>query len=143
MESAQSFYDDLADDYHLIFGDREGWERQVCRQGEVLDGLIRAEMGTEPLSVLDCSCGIGTQAIGLALHGHEVHATDLSPESVERASREAKTFGVPVTFGVADFRALDAQVAGTFDVVISCDNALPHLLSSEDLLLAARSIWAK
>lgn len=143
MDFTQDFYDDLADNYHLIFGDREGWKRQVHQQGEVLDKLIRAEMETTPLSVLDCSCGIGTQAIGLALHGHEVHATDLSPGSVERASREAREFGVQITFGIADFRALDAQVAGTFDVVISCDNALPHLLSGEDLLLAARSIRSR
>lgn len=138
--SAPAFYDDLAESYHLIFGD---WKQSVYWQGEVLDSLIGGEMGTDPLSVLDCSCGIGTQAIGLALHGHRVHATDLSPESVKRAMREAETFGVSPTFGVADFRSLDTQVSGVFDVVISCDNSLPHLLSSEDLLLAAHSIGSK
>jgi glycine/sarcosine N-methyltransferase len=140
MTEAAAFYDDLADRYHLIFGD---WDRAVRWQGEVLERLIRAEMGPGPLSVLDCSAGIGTQAIGLALRGYTVHATDLSPRAIERARREADRFGVSMTFGVADFRSLSEQVAGAFDVVISCDNALPHLPSDEDLLLAAHNIRSK
>jgi glycine/sarcosine N-methyltransferase len=140
MTGAAAFYDGLADRYHLIFGD---WDRSVRRQGEVLERVIRAEMGAGPLSLLDCSAGIGTQAIGLALRGHEVHATDLSGKAIERARKEAVRFGVPMTFGVADLRALDEQVSGTFDVVISCDNSLPHLLTDEDLLLAAQNIRSK
>ena len=140
MTEAAAFYEDLADQYHLIFDD---WDGAVRRQGAVLERLIRAEMGQEPLSVLDCSAGIGTQAIGLALRGHEVHATDVSPRAIERARREAHRFGVSMTFGVADFRTLGEQVAGAFDVVISCDNALPHLPSDEDLLLAARNIRSR
>ena len=140
MTEAAAFYDDLADRYHLIFGD---WDRAVRRQGEVLERLIRAEMGAGSLSVLDCSAGIGTQAIGLALRGHTVRATDLSPKAIERARREADRFDVSMTFGVADFRALSEQVEGAFDVVISCDNALPHLQNDEDLLLAAQNIRSK
>jgi SAM-dependent methyltransferase len=140
MSGASAFYDDLADRYHLIFGD---WDRAVRWQGEVLERLIRAEMGPGPLSVLDCSAGIGTQAIGLALRGYEVHATDVSGKAIERARQEAARFGVSMTFGVADFRSLGEQVKGEFDVVISCDNSLPHMPSDEDLLLAAQSIRSK
>jgi glycine/sarcosine N-methyltransferase len=135
-----TFYDDLADSYHLIYPD---WGREVRRQGEVLDRLIRAQMRSEPLSILDCSAGIGTQAIGLALFGHELTATDISSRAIERATREARTFGVSITFGVADFRSLSQQVAGEFDVVISCDNSLPHLLADDELLLAAQNIRSK
>ena len=138
--STRAFYDHLADEYHLIFGD---WEQAVRRQGKVLEGLLCSKMGAGRLSILDCSCGIGTQAIGLALRGHELTATDVSPESVKRAKREAERFGVQIAFGVADFRALEERVEGSFDVVISCDNALPHMLSHEDLLLAARSIRSR
>jgi glycine/sarcosine N-methyltransferase len=140
MTGAAAFYDGLADHYHLIFGD---WDRSVRWQGEVLDRMIRAEMGDESLSVLDCSAGIGTQAIGLALRGHEVHATDLSPRAIERARKEAERFGVQMTFGIADFRSLRERVSGVFDVVISCDNSLPHLLTDEDLLLAAHNIGSR
>lgn len=91
---------------------------------------------------MDCSCGIGTQAIGLALLGYHVHATDLSPTAVSRAQREAHRLHANLTFGVADFCLLN-QVEGRFDVVISCDNSLPHLLNDDNLMKALRSIWDK
>jgi glycine/sarcosine N-methyltransferase len=138
--TVREFYDGLSGRYHLIFSD---WDRAVRWQGEALDHVILAQMGAGHRSILDCSAGIGTQAIGLALQGHEVHATDLSPEAIGRARAEARRFGVPMTFGVADFRSLGDQVEGTFDVVISCDNSLPHLLTDEDLLLAAQNIRSK
>jgi glycine/sarcosine N-methyltransferase len=139
-ENPLAFYDQLARDYHLIFAD---WSKSIERQGHALDRLIRAHMPPPPLDVLDCSCGIGTQAIGLAGHGYRVHATDLSPAAVERAAHEAAARGVPLTVGVADFRTLASQVEGRFDVVISCDNALPHLLTDEDLMLAVQNMHAK
>lgn len=139
-DSTLQFYDSLAKDYDLIFSD---WRQAVLRQGEVLDRLIQAELGVPPLSALDCSCGIGTQAIGLAVKGYQVHGTDINSNAVERASREAESFGVSPTWGVADFRTLAQQVSGSFDVVVSCDNSLPHLTSDDDLLLAARNMRLK
>jgi hypothetical protein len=62
---------------------------------------------------------------------------------VERAAREAAARGVTLTTGTADFRTLAAQVEGTFDVVLSCDNALPHLLTRDDMRQAAYNMRAK
>lgn len=138
MPDPKDFYDDLSADYHLIFDD---WRRSVVWQGETLDRLIRAERGAGPCSILDASCGIGTQAIGLALRGHRVTATDLSPRAVERAAREAASFGVSLSTGVADLRTLD--VPGSFDVVISCDNALPHFDTDAEWLAALRAVRAR
>ncbi|HET8628223.1 MAG TPA: methyltransferase domain-containing protein [Thermomicrobiales bacterium] len=138
--SVAAFYDDLADHYHLIYPD---WRAAVARHGQLLDALLRAEGLAPPARVLDCSCGIGTQAIGLALRGYRVHATDLSPAAVARAAAEARGFGVALTTGVADFRALAAEVPGEFDAVLSCDNAVPHLPTDADLLAAARNMRAK
>ncbi|MCC6803711.1 MAG: class I SAM-dependent methyltransferase [Anaerolineae bacterium] len=137
--SIQEFYQHLAPDYHFIFRD---WEASVRRQGDVLDGLIRAER-PDADSVLDCACGIGTQAIGLALHGYNVRATDLSPAAVRRARTEARNFGVKIFFGDADFRDLAREVDGTFDVVLACDNSIAHLLTDGDLTLAAASMREK
>lgn len=130
----QSFYDDLADDYHLNYAD---WHEAVPRQGRVLARLIRDRAGdTAARTVLDCSCGIGTQAIGLSLEGFDVTGTDLSRKSIDRARREAKAFSVTVNWSVADSRTLGKNVPGAFDVVLSCDNSLPHLLTDNDLRLA-------
>lgn len=132
-ESVLKFYEDFAGEYHLIFAD---WRKEVLRQGKVLDNLIRDQLGETARTVLDCTCGIGTQAIGLASCGYGVHATDLSPTSIERARQEAQSFGVTLQFEVADLRVLDRHVTDLFDVVLSCDNALPHFLNNEDLSLA-------
>ncbi len=137
--SVRDFYDALAADYHLVYGDR--WDDAVVQQSAVLDGLIRA-VRSEAADVLDCSCGIGTQAIGLALRGHRVHGTDISERSLERARAEAARLGADVSFGAADFRDL-ATVAKTYDVVISCDNALPHLVEESEIAGALRAMRSK
>ncbi|SFS47984.1 bifunctional 2-polyprenyl-6-hydroxyphenol methylase/3-demethylubiquinol 3-O-methyltransferase UbiG [Paenibacillus sp. BC26] len=142
-DSVLDFYDNLAEAYHLIFVD---WNQAIARQGEVLSKIIHAKLADPDqagYSLLDCSCGIGTQAIGLANHGFQVSGTDLSSVSIERATKEAAAFGVEINFGVADFRSLAQEVSGTFDVVISADNAVPHLLTDEDLYLALSNMYAK
>jgi SAM-dependent methyltransferase len=126
--SAQDFYDQLAEDYHLIYGD---WSLSVSRQGNALDALVRSYLdGAEPLDVLDCSCGIGTQAIGLAEHGHRVVGSDLSPVAAARAAGEARRRGLALTTSAADMRSLPFADA-SFDVVLSADNSLAHLLTED------------
>jgi glycine/sarcosine N-methyltransferase len=133
-------YDELAAHYHLIY---EDWRRSVRAQAAALDRAIRAELGGDGrLAVLDASCGIGTQALGLAERGYRVHGTDLSPASIERARREAAALAVPATFDVADMRAL-ASVESRFDVVLSADNAIAHLLTADDLGAALGAMRAR
>ena len=137
--SVVDFYDGLAPEYEVVYGG--DWEGAVERHGRALAALIAAA-GPGARDVLDCSCGIGTQAIGLARRGFRVAGTDLSPAAVERARREAARLGVEVPFAVADFRALDA-VPGDFDVVLSYDNAVPHLLDDAEVVRALRSMRSK
>lgn len=136
---AEDFYDGLAADYHLVYGDQ--WDAAVARQGASLAGVIR-DARPEAVTVLDCSCGIGTQAIGLAYERFRVTGTDISATSISRARAEAHRWGVPVEFGVADFRHLH-EVRGQFDVVLSADNALPHLLTDEEMLGALIAMRSK
>lgn len=133
----RTFYDGLADEYHLMFAD---WRQEIVRQGEALQALIRQETQATAASVLDCACGIGTQAIGLALRGYRVHASDFSAVAVERARREAAKHGAMLSFGVADFRALDVAISEVFDVVVCCDNALAHCLGEPDLPAAVKQM---
>ncbi|MGW1174612.1 methyltransferase domain-containing protein [Kitasatospora sp. NPDC002543] len=126
------FYDDFADDYHLLYPD---WNASLARQGAALDTLIRAGLGDRPAEVLDCACGIGTQAIGLTALGHRVTGTDLSPASAARAAAEAASRGLRLPVTAADMRGLPFPDRH-FDVVVCADNALPHLLTAEDVRAA-------
>jgi len=133
------FYDGLSPEYRDNMG--WDWDAAVRKEGVALNRFIAKLLGPkDTYSLLDCSCGIGTQAIGLALQGYQVHATDLSPGSIECASEEAARLGVSMTFGVADFRELGDTISDIFDVVLSCDNSIAHCLKEEDLNAALVSM---
>jgi glycine/sarcosine N-methyltransferase len=137
---ARRFYDRLARDYHLIYAD---WNAAIASQSRAIDRIVRRELGAPPLDLLDCACGIGTQAIGLALRGYRLHATDLSRPALQRARREAQARGARLIFAHADLRDLGRSVDRTFAVVICCDNSLAHMMTRRDLARAARSIKAR
>jgi SAM-dependent methyltransferase len=132
------FYDHLAPLYHLIF---EDWDASIERQAEQLSLIVRDRFGAGAKTVLDVSCGIGTQAIALASRGFEVTASDLSPPAVARARIEAGRRMRTIDFSVCDMRAAFEHHHRRFDVVISCDNSITHLLADDDLRLALRQIY--
>ncbi len=74
--------------------------------------------------VLDCACGIGLLAAGLALAGHETHASDASPDMVRRTRVTAARHGVDVRARVCGWE--DLPKSGDFDVVLCVGNSLPH-----------------
>jgi SAM-dependent methyltransferase len=127
--SVRAFYDELAPLYHLVYDD---WETSVERQGAALASLIAEHWGADARVVLDAALGIGTQALGLLARGFRVTGSDVSAGAVNRARREAAMRHLPLACLVADFRALPVRPA-TFDVVLVCDNSLPHLDSAADI----------
>lgn len=132
------FYDLTAPFHHLVFQD---WEASIERQANQLAGIIRKRWGISAKSILDVSCGIGTQAIGLALRGFVVTASDLSVGAVRRARAEAQSRSLHIDFSVCDMRSASAHHGRDFDVVISCDNSITHLMSDDDLRLALRQMY--
>jgi SAM-dependent methyltransferase len=140
-DSVRTFYRQLVPNYEFIFAD---WAASVRRQSEVLDRLLRQYLpGSSPHTLLDCACGIGTQAIGLALRGYRVHATDISVEAVDHARRQAFELNANLTFGSADFLKLDEALPGTFDAVIALDNAVAHVQQESALEQMMRSMASK
>jgi SAM-dependent methyltransferase len=81
-----------------------------------------------PARVLDCACGIGLLAAGLARAGYDAHASDFSPEMVART----RALGV-----AAEVRAWeDLPPAGDFDVVLCVGNSLAHTADRRSALRA-------
>ena len=133
----QIFYDGLAQQYAGFYAD---WDAASRSEGEFLRALLRAKGVADGASVLDCACGIGTQAIALAALGYRVAASDISAGELEEAKRLAAERNVDLCFRQADFRALDEAFSERFDAVIAMDNALPHMLTGGDLAAAVRSM---
>jgi glycine/sarcosine N-methyltransferase len=134
---AREFYDKMAADYQLI---STGWAGSSERQGEVIENLIRGALRSPgPYRILDCSCGVGTQAFGLAARGHKVTGTDISPGAIQKATAERMRNGLKVDFQVADMRNLEA-IQGPFDAVVSFDNSIAHLVTDADLAFALSNV---
>ena len=134
-------YDELADHYHLIY---ENWEASVQRQAGILSSLLKRECALDGTpSILDCACGIGTQALGLKKLGFRVTGCDLSSRAIERARSEASRRNLDIPFAVANMRDLSPIGNSLFDVVICMDNSLPHLESAEQLRQAVVQMRSK
>src|SRR5215813_13575400 len=133
------FYNQLSPFYHLIFPD---WQATITRQAAALDAIIKEHFGDTIKEILDVTCGIGTQTLGLAQLGYQLTASDLSPSAIERAREEATKRHLDVQFSVADVREAYANHQRQFDLVIACDNSLPHLLTDEEILIAFRQMYA-
>ncbi|MFW5418455.1 class I SAM-dependent methyltransferase [Nocardiopsis sp. CNT-189] len=75
--------------------------------------------------VLEVGCGLGGNAVHLALAGHRVTAADISPAAVREARRRAGAAGAEVEFAAADATDLGSGFTGFATVV---DVALLHSL---------------
>lgn len=76
--------------------------------------------------VLDCAAGTGQLAVGLALRGFEVVATDASDAMIERARLLGDRHGVGLHAQVCRWEHLDRVVDGSFDAVFCVGNSLVH-----------------
>ncbi|MGB1285523.1 MAG: class I SAM-dependent methyltransferase [Aggregatilineales bacterium] len=139
-KQANQFYQSLATDYRLIFAD---WHQTVSNQANIIGDMLRKFSIKPPATILDCTCGIGTQAIGLATIGYTVHGTDLSSEAIALAKQYKDEFETPITptFAVADL--LDSPGLQRYDAVIAMDNAIAHFMTDTDLTQAFANMYAQ
>ena len=138
MSIIQKFYDSIASHYDKLFLD---WKAATKEQAMLMQRIFKKFNYDNGASVLDCACGIGTQAIGLAELGYNVTASDISEGELAEAKIRATDANVEICFKSADFCALSKTFAEErFDIVIAMDNALPHMLTSKDLGRAVKSI---
>lgn len=136
--TVENFYHQLAPVYHLIYPD---WEASIQEQARALDKIIKEYWGEQIETILDVACGIGIQTLGLARLGYRLTASDLSVAAIDRARQEAARRKLAITFSVADMGQAYEHHRRQFDLVIACDNAVPHLLTDEEILGAFRQFY--
>lgn len=140
MDITQTFYNSLAPVYDRLFQD---WDAAVREQAVMLDRIFAGCGLDRSARVLDCACGIGTQAIGLAVLGYDVTGSDFSAGALDEARRRAEERGVEIRLLQADYRALEDAFSERFDAVIALDNALPHMRTEAALSRAVQSIVSR
>ena len=114
-------YDGLADVYDWLVP-----EALLTPEGTVaaFGGLVSLPPGGR---VLDCACGIGQLAVGLALQGFDVVASDASPAMVQRTAHLAAAHSVELSAIPCAWEDLTPQrVGGFFDAVFCVGNSLTH-----------------
>jgi SAM-dependent methyltransferase len=76
--------------------------------------------------ILDCACGTGPVAVGLAQQGFDVTATDASPRMVTRTRALAAENGVAIDVRACLWHELPQQGFAPFDAVFCVGNSLAH-----------------
>ena len=87
----------------------------------VIEKLLKAQ---KVKTVLDMTCGTGSQVFHLINHGYKVTGSDFSPALLKQARAKAKKANINVKFIDGDVRKLKI---GKFDAVITIFNAIGHL----------------
>ena len=75
-------------------------------------------------TVLDLTCGTGSQVFWLAKHGYKVTGSDFSPELLKIAKARLKKEKLNIKLFHGDMRT---QKIGKFDAVVTIFNAIGHL----------------
>ena len=129
-------YDDFSGDYDRFVN----WEERLSAEMPFLLEKLQPASSEEdrPVRVLDTACGTGMHAIALAKTGMRVFGTDLSPEMIRVAKKNARTAQQDVEFKAAGFGMLVETFSSSssypFDSIICLGNSLPHLLSQKSIL---------
>lgn len=79
-------------------------------------------------TVLDLTCGTGSQVFYLVKHGYEVTGVDINNKMLAIAERKARGQFVNVDFVLGDVRTTQC---GNYDAVITVFNAIGHLTKSD------------
>ena len=115
-------YDVLAEVYEWLISDAKLPPAQFAASFDDVLSLLPSNA-----HVLDCSCGTGQLAVGLAGRGIQVVATDASEAMVRRTAALSEEFGASVRTMRASWEELpDHFEDGTFDMVFCVGNSLHH-----------------
>jgi glycine/sarcosine N-methyltransferase len=136
-------YGQLAQDYEWLFPDEtvDGWS-SFGASSPGSHGLLEAAIRALPpgAAVLDCACGIGSDAIKLARRGLAVTASDGSPAMVAEARRRSEQQGVPMPVFQSLWQDLPHKVPGPFELVVCLGNSFVHIKTKSGRITALEGI---
>lgn len=139
-QSVADLYTKLSGHYDDWFS--SPWPEPAKKQGRALSAMLQEDGIVPPARVIDLTCGVGTQAIGLALEGYNVTAMDISPGQIEEAKKRAQQAAaddgddkddLDINWICGDAADPGQYADGGFDAAISFGNSFPLLGSFDDV----------
>jgi len=127
-------YGDMGDRFDDLFGDARKME------GIEAASFARVLSSSDVHTILDCSCGTGIQALGLAELGFRVFASDLSERMTHILMNKCRNRQISILVKVSDFRDLQEWGNDQFDCVLSGGNSLSVLPDYAEMVRAIRSM---
>lgn len=129
-------YDVLAEVYEWLISDAKLPPAEFAASFDDVLGFLPSNA-----DVLDCSCGTGQLAVGLAGRGMQVVATDASEAMVRRTAELAEEFGASVRAVRANWEELPGHFEdGTFDMLFCVGNSLHHAEGARGRVAALESM---
>lgn len=123
-----SHYHEAAPNYDLLN------EKNSEIINQTIEGILKNH---KVKSVLDLTCGTGSQVFWLSKRGFEVVGSDVNVRMLAVAKQKAKHIKKSISFLKGDMR--NSRV-GQFDAVITIFNAVGHL-TKKDFEKAMKNIW--
>lgn len=131
-----SGYGELSEVYEWLIADAKLAPAEFAASFDDVLGLLPPNG-----RVLDCSCGTGQLAVGLAGRGMQVVATDASEAMVRRTAELSEEFGVSVLTVRSDWEELpDHFDDASFDMVFCVGNSLHHAVGARGRVAALESM---
>jgi glycine/sarcosine N-methyltransferase len=134
---------DLASDYEWLFSDdvvgsspRLGATSPGGR--DLLEAAVTRLAPGAP--VLDCACGIGSDAMALARRGFRVTATDGSLSMAARARQRLAAYSGQVSVTQSRWEQLPDRLTERFDLAICLGNAIVHAGTRPGVAQSLRAI---
>jgi ubiquinone/menaquinone biosynthesis C-methylase UbiE len=103
------------------FFDAYNLSEDTDTKNSIIEGFLRKYKVN---TVLDLTCGTGSQVFYLMKHGYDVVGSDFSPALLEIARKKAAQQKMKVKFIDGDMRSIQV---GQFDAAITIFNAVGHL----------------
>src|SRR3989344_5236813 len=133
-ERKTASYEDIGAEFDELFDDVG---KLTKLEAQSLDGVLRPN-GVR--TVLDCACGTGMQAIGLAQLGYSVSASDISKAMVSEVRHKAVYQGVEIETKQADFTNMSSWKGRNFDAVINCGHSILYVDELDEVVQALQSM---
>jgi len=126
-----AFYDELSPYYDQMIS----FESRFENEKKIFENVLHKFPAK---TILDAGCGSGYHSILLSCLGAKVTGFDPSPQMINLAGQNAKTYHCILDFYETNFLNFQQLIKLKFDAIYSLGNSFVHLLNKDDIFQALK-----